>query len=218
MNGKNIRAALSAALSITALAGLATTIGTGQAQADGCTAVQVISARGTGEPLGFAPQLGTVVGNPVYNAINKKLTASSSPYRVDYPASATQLNSISLGNTDLVNHIIEQATSCPNQSFVLVGYSQGAFVVENSLGVPTYTSWGSKIIPGWVEPKIKAVLLFGNPIGANGGRVTGTYAARTLDICHDGDPVCDPNGNNVNQHTNYGQDAGRAAQFAVDRL
>ena len=70
---------------------------------------------------------------------------------------------------------------------MLVGYSQGANVVDNSIGV---SSDGAVVggpivatIPAEPAPRIAAVLLFGNPIRAIGRQVTGPYQSRTKDYC-----------------------------------
>ena len=116
---------------------------------------------------------------------------------MNYPADLS-LTSAAQGNADLVNHVKSQAAACPNQRFVLVGYSQGANVVDNSIGISSAGAVvGSPIvatIPAALEPKVAAVLLFGNPIRAIGKSVTGTYQSRTIDFCAKGDPVCESGG------------------------
>ncbi|WP_256666829.1 cutinase family protein [Nocardia cyriacigeorgica] len=208
----------------TALTGLTVGGGAGSATAATCSEVQVVVARGTGEPGGAWSKyhLGTVVGNPVYNAIDAALTRTTTAYRVDYPATTNQPMSVQAGNRDLVDHVVAQAASCPDQKFVLVGYSQGANVVANSLGI---SSEGAKVggpivatLPASVQPRIAALLLFGNPIRGIGKAITGPYAERTYDVCNDDDPVCDPDGTNWNVHLRYTRFADEAAAFAVDRV
>jgi cutinase len=182
-----------------------------------CTDIDVVSARGTGEP----GSLGIIVGNPVYSALRSEIRGQSlTSYAVDYPADVSP-GSASEGNADLVEHVRSQAASCPNQKFILVGYSQGANVVDNSIGISSDgAAVGGPIvaqIPASVEPRVAAVLLFGNPIRAIGRSVTGTYAVRTLDICAQGDPVCG-GGANILAHLSYGDNAEQAAEFAADRV
>ncbi|RBO94191.1 cutinase family protein [Nocardia puris] len=220
--GEAARTALAAALATAALNGTAVTASTAQA-APACSDIHVVAARGTNEMGGFLSRykLGTVVGNPVYAAIDDKLNVRTDAYRVEYPASLNQPASVQAGNRDLVDHVVDQAAACPDQKFVLVGYSQGANVVVNSLGI---SSEGAKVggpivatLPASVEPRIAAVLLFGNPIRELGKRVTGTYAERTFDVCNDNDPVCDPRGSNWNVHLQYKRHAGDAANFVAAR-
>jgi cutinase len=206
-----------AALSLAGGAGLAT-LSAPTASAAACTDIDVVAARGTFEP----GTLGLIVGDPVYSALRKKLTGKTvSSYAVNYPANLS-LTSAAQGNADLVNHVKSQAAACPNQRFVLVGYSQGANVVDNSLGI---SSAGAVVggpivatIPAALEPRVAAVLLFGNPIRALGKSVTGTYQSRTFDVCAKGDPICESGGGDVGAHLGYTSDADAAASFAAGKV
>jgi cutinase len=190
----------------------------GPTAAAACTDIDVPVARGTGEP----GTLGLIVGDPVYRALQRRITGrTTSAYRVNYPASLAP-GSASQGNADLVQHVTRQAAACPNQRFILVGYSQGANVVDNSIGISSQGALvGGPIvatIPASLQPRIAAILLFGNPIRAIGRSVTGPYASRTLDLCAAGDPVCQPGGTNVLAHLSYTLNADQAAAFAASRV
>lgn len=206
-----------AALSLAGGAGLAT-LSAPTASAATCSDIDVVAARGTFEP----GTLGVIVGDPVYSALQKKLTGKNlSSYAVDYPADLS-LTSAAQGNADLVNHVNAQAAACLNQRFILVGYSQGANVVDNSIGISSDGAVvGSPIvatIPAALEPRVAAVLLFGNPIRALGKSVTGTYQSRTIDYCAKGDPVCENGGDDVLAHLGYTADADAAAAFAAGKV
>ena len=183
-----------------------------------CTDVDVVVARGTGEP----GQLGLIVGDPVFSAIQRRLSGTSATgSRVEYPASVSP-SSPTDGNRALVAHVTSQAQACPSQRFILVGYSQGANVVGNSLGI---SSQGAAVggpvvatIPASIEPRVAAVLVFGYPLRKLGRGITGTYAQRTLDICAPLDIVCSPLGTSTLAHLSYGNNATQAATFAVARL
>jgi cutinase len=206
-----------AALSLVGGAGLAT-LSTSTATAATCADIDVVAARGTFEP----GTLGLIVGDPVYSALQKKLPGKNlSSYKVNYPADLS-LTSAAQGNADLVDHVKSQAVACPNQRFVLVGYSQGANVVDNSIGISSDGAVvGSPIvatIPAALEPRVAAVLLFGNPIRALGKSVTGTYQSRTIDFCAKGDPICESGGGDVLAHLGYTADADAAAGFAAGKV
>ncbi|MEV6877681.1 cutinase family protein [Amycolatopsis sp. NPDC051128] len=210
---------LSAAATVgLALAGL-TVAAAPAASAAPCTDIDMPVARGTGEPGG----LGLIVGDPVYQAVQNRLRPRSvSSYAVNYPADLNQPTSVQRGNTDLVNHVRAQAAACPQQRFVLVGYSQGANVVDNSIGI---SSAGAVVggpivatIPADLAPRIAAILLFGNPIRSIGRQVTGTYQSRTKDYCALGDPVCQPFGGNILAHLSYGGNASDAAAFVAGKV
>ncbi|WP_043668815.1 cutinase family protein [Streptomyces xylophagus] len=206
-----------AALSLAGGAGLAT-LTSPTASAATCSDLDVVAARGTFEP----GTLGAIVGDPVFSALQQKITGKSlSSYAVNYPADLS-LTSAATGNADVVNHVNAQAAACPNQRFILVGYSQGANVVDNSIGISSDGAVvGSPIvatIPAAVEPKVAAVLLFGNPIRALGKSVTGTYQSRTSDFCANGDPICQNGGTDVLAHLGYTADADAAATFAAGKV
>jgi cutinase len=206
-----------AALSLAGGAGLAT-LSAPAASAATCADLDVVAARGTFEP----GTLGLIVGDPVFSALQQKITGKTlSSYAVNYPADLS-LTSAATGNLDVVNHVNAQAAACPNQRFILVGYSQGANVVDNSIGISSDGAVvGSPIvatIPAAVEPKVAAVLLFGNPIRALGKSVTGTYQSRTIDFCASGDPICQGGGTDVLAHLGYTSDAGAAATFAAGKI
>jgi cutinase len=210
-----VRLSVAAAV-LAAGGGLAVVTASGASAA--CSDIDVVSARGTFEP----GNRGMIVGDPVVSALEKKLSGKSvTGYRVDYPADLSP-TSAAQGNTDLVNHVKSQAASCPNQRFILVGYSQGANVVDNSIGVSSAgVLVGSPIvatIPDAIEPKVAAVLLFGNPIRAQGKSVTGAYQDRTHDICADKDPVCVNGGTDVGAHLSYMKNADEAATFAAGKV
>jgi cutinase len=206
-----------AALSLVGGAGLAT-LTSPTASAATCSDIDVVAARGTFEP----GTLGLIVGDPVFSALQQKITGKSlSSYAVNYPADLS-LTSAAQGNADAVNHVNAQAAACPDQRFILVGYSQGANVIDNSIGISSDGAVvGSPIVatlPAAVEPKVAAILLFGNPIRALGKSVTGTYQSRTIDFCADGDPICQNGGTDVGAHLGYTADADAAATFAAGRI
>lgn len=206
-----------AVLSLAGGAGLAT-LTAPTASAAPCSDIDVVAARGTFEP----GTLGLIVGDPVYSALQRKITGKSlSSYKVNYPADLSP-TSAAQGNSDLVNHVTSQAASCPNQRFILVGYSQGANVVDNSIGISSAGAVvGSPIVatlPAALEPKVAAILLFGNPIRAIGKSVTGTYQSRTIDFCAEGDPVCEAGGGDTLAHLGYTADADAAATFAAGKV
>jgi cutinase len=208
---------VAALLGTAALAAAGLTVVTAAPAQAACADIDVVVARGTGEP----GVLGIIVGDPVFFALTRAITDQTlSSYRVDYPADLSPTSPLE-GNLDAVEHVTQQAAACPSQRFILVGYSQGANVMDNSIGISSAGALvGGPIvatIPASVEPRVAAVLLFGNPIRDIGRSVTGTYAARTLDICAAGDPVCS-DGINVLAHLSYTADAGRAAQFAAARV
>ncbi|WP_375425915.1 cutinase family protein [uncultured Friedmanniella sp.] len=194
-----------------ALVGLAVT--STSASAATCSDVDISFARGTGESAG----LGTV-GRPFVTSLTSDLSGRTvSSYAVDYAANSSQ-SSAGPGATDLTNHVTSLAASCPNTQFVLGGYSQGATVVDIALGIRTGTSTGTAI-PTSLAPRVKAVVVFGNPLGLQRQTIATAstlYGPKSRDYCNTGDPVCG-NGSNVAAHLQYASNGSTTAgaQFAA---
>lgn len=99
--------------------------------------------------------MGAGVGDPLLSAVDA-LVSGATGYRVNYPALLT-LESVSEGIADVVSHVQSQSAKCPDQKLVLVGYSQGGFVI---LGA-------SKQIDSKYFSRIVAVTQFGDPGNRN---------------------------------------------------
>lgn len=131
-------------------------------------------------------------------------------YDTVYPASSN-LTGAFLGAEDIERYVTAGVDLCPMQKYALMGYSQGASVVNIALGNIIKTN------PAAVQA-IKAVVNIGNPghvpnaianVDQNGGNTTraglGWYYLggagaipniyylddKVLDICYQGDTVCD---------------------------
>jgi cutinase len=202
-----------------AAASLASVLGAAPpAAAAPCSDVELVVARGTSEP----GTLGIIVGDNVFAETQRALPGRTvTAHAVDYPANF-DATSPSRGVVATVSHVTEQAAACPNQKFVLVGYSQGASVIDGAVGVDTTGTINGgpppAVIPASVEPRIAAVTLFGNPITAVGRTVPPNYLSRTRDFCQDGDPACEANGSNILAHLLYFLDAPEAARFIAGKV
>jgi cutinase len=191
-----------------------------QASAASCSDVELVVARGTYEP----GTLGVIVGDPVLSDAKSKLPGKTvTGYPVNYPANA-DADSERKGNLDVVAHITQQAAACPATKFVLVGYSQGAEVVDHSVGTDT-TGIGpnggappAAVIPAALSGRIAATLTFGNPITAKGKAIPAPYVSNYKDFCRDGDPVCNANGTTILAHLFYFLDAGTAGTFIAAKV
>ena len=167
-----------------------------------CSDVRLLVARGTGEP----GELGFVVGDPLFAALQGQLGAQLSGAPVDYPASSITADGIRQGVEDVTSQLAAQVEDCADQQFALAGYSQGAIVITEAL---------LELSPDAAE-RVAAVVLFGNPVRAAG---TGQFSGRTLDICATGDTICGGAGNgNGTGHLSYGSDVEDAAAFVVEQL
>ncbi|WP_405136888.1 cutinase family protein [Nocardia sp. NBC_01388] len=183
-----------------------------RAHADACTDVDVVVARGTGEP-GW---LGDAVGDPLYGMLQNRLPVSTNAYSVNYPADYSF--DLGAGSADLVGHLAAQAAACPAQQFILVGYSQGAAVVHAALGTGAVSWYPGRVqLPGDLGDRVAAVLLFGDPMRAIGWNVPGPFMSRTGDWCTGGDPICGA-GVDANAHVAYGSSFVGAVNFAANHV
>ncbi|MGW4770385.1 cutinase family protein [Nocardia sp. NPDC004278] len=184
------------------------------AAAQSCAAVDLVVARGTQEP-GY---LGTFVGDRLYAAMRAVLPMSVQAYPVNYPANPTDLSSVSTGSADLVAHVADQAAACPNEEFILAGYSLGAGVVHAALGTGIVAGLPGVVqLPGDLVGRVAVVLLFGDPLRLLGSSVPDQYLNRTADFCVAGDPVCG-GGVDPTAHARYEDFIGAAVGFSAAHL
>ncbi len=205
------------------------------ASADPCSDVEVIFARGTGEPPGVGG-----VGQAFIDALRADAGAKSvSVYPVNYAASSDFNDTMAFAQTvvdgirDAGAHVQSTAAACPNTRIVLGGYSQGAAVAgfvtsaEVPPGVPA--AFVPQPLPVEVADHVAAVALFGKPseawtsqYGAPAITIGPAYAAKTVQLCAQGDTICDgtPGGGPSFAHALYPVNGmvGEAATFAAGRL
>jgi cutinase len=185
-----------------------------QAAAQPCSDVEVVFARGTNEPPGIG-----MVGQAFVDALSSQVDGRSvGVYAVNYPASDNYLSSAANGSDDARAHIEDLVTGCPSTKMVLGGYSQGAAV----------TDLATAAMPLQIADRVAAVALFGTPSSAFSSMLAGgeplptttpAYAAKTIDLCMDGDPICSP-GANMLAHVSYVQSGmtDQAASFAATKI
>ncbi|WP_329409845.1 cutinase family protein [Nocardia vinacea] len=181
------------------------------AAAQSCAAVDLVVARGAQEP-GY---LGTFVGDPLYDAMRQALPVSVHAYSVNYSANLTD---VSAGSADLVAHVAYLAAACPDEQFILAGYSLGAGVVHAALGTGIFTGLPGVVqLPGDLVDRVAVVLLFGDPLRSIGWSVPDQYSDRAAEFCAAGDPVCGA-GTDPGAHARYGDFIGAAVGFSAAHL
>ena len=182
-----------------------------------CPDVEVVFARGTGEPAG-AGRVGDAFADSLRPLVNGKSVAL---YAVDYPASYDFLRAMD-GVNDAAAFIVSTAQSCPQTKLVLGGYSQGAAVVDVLAATGRPILGFTSPLPDTVADHVAAVVVFGNPSNRIGEPLTALsplYGTKALDLCNGADPVCS-DGNDRPAHSLY-VEAGlvsQAAQFVADRV
>lgn len=181
-----------------------------------CSDIEVVFARGTGEPPGIG-----VVGQSFVDSLRAQVGGRSvGVYAVNYPATYDFLAAAD-GANDASAHIQGTVADCPDTRIVLGGYSQGAAVIDVITAVPFPAIGFNMPMPAEVADHVAAVAVFGNPSAKLGAPLTLSplYGPKAIDLCNAGDPVCS-NGNDVAAHSDYvaAGFTSQAAAFAAGRL
>jgi cutinase len=202
------------------------------ASADPCPDVEVVFARGSGEPPGIGS-----VGGPFVDALRSQIGSRLlGVYPVNYQASTDFSNptfpmTVIDGIRDASSHIESMAANCPKTREVLGGYSQGAAVAGyvTSAAVPPGVPAGAvpPPMPPDIANHVAAVTLFGTPsaqflqqYGAPLITVGPLYQPKTLELCADGDGICGSAGSPGVAHALYAVNGmtGQAAGYAASHL
>jgi cutinase len=187
------------------------------ASADACPSIQVVFARGTGEPPGMG-RVGQAFVDALRQAVGGRSVAG---YGVNYPASYDFMRATE-GANDASAFVQNIAATCPNTKIVLGGYSQGAAVID-LITAPSRAFFGfAEPMPPDIATHVAAVAVFGNPSNRVGGplsAISPLYGDRTIDLCNGGDPVCS-DGDDAGAHRVYVEDGivSRATAFVAPRL
>ncbi|GAB7141576.1 cutinase family protein [Mycobacterium riyadhense] len=196
------------------------------ASAEPCPDVEVVFARGTGEPPGVGP-----TGQAFIDSLRPRIGARSlGVYPVNYPASEEWATGVD-GIRDAGAHVVSMAGSCPKTQMVLGGYSQGAAVMGfvTSAAVPDGVDPATvpKPLAPEVAEHVSSVVLFGMPnvramefLGQPPVAIGPMYQAKTIKVCAAEDPVCSQ-GMNFAAHNAYADDGAmidQGAAFAANSL
>ncbi|MET7718011.1 cutinase family protein [Streptomyces sp. NPDC005407] len=147
-----------------------------------CEDVAIVYVRGFNEP---DKDLGKWAFDPLVKKLRPPFNVKT--VTVDWPALPGR-GSLDVGNKNLVDYLEMEHQRSPDVCFVLVGYSLGADVIQDSLGA------GPHVVSAGVGLQIRGIELFGNPYRKfNSERSTPPeYRGRTVDTCNANDLLCDP--------------------------
>lgn len=207
------------AFALVAGIGLEQPVGTPSAVADPCSDIEVVFARGLGDPPGPGP-LGAAFADSLRSKVGSR---SVGVYGVNYAADINFLR-VADGVADATNHVRWLASNCPGTRVVLGGFSEGAAVVDILAGatvpglnaVPALGAipYVGDVLPalGSAAPlsadladRVAAIAVFGNPLVKVSGPLnsqSAVYGPRTIDLCYPGDPICSEGGN-MSLHHQY---------------
>jgi cutinase len=182
MNARSIRLVSAGVLAAGLMLAPATLIPTAKAS---CSPIEVVFARGRQESPGPG-----IVGNAFVSALRSKVNRNVSLYAVRYPADTE----VDIGANDMSAHVQNTINGCPDTRIVLGGYSLGAAVTDVVIAAPISAFGFNNPLPPGADQHIAAVALFGNGSNWVGpiANLNGTYADRTIDLCHGADPICSP--------------------------
>ncbi|KAI0385872.1 carbohydrate esterase family 5 protein [Hypomontagnella monticulosa] len=205
-----------------------------KARQQNCPSIHIFGARETTAPPGFG-SASTVV-NLVQQA-NDGATSES----IVYPAAGGNVYaaSVAAGVAAVANQTNIFNQMCPESKIVMVGYSQGAQIVDDAFcGGPdgfSLNTTRATVSPG-VSQMVAAIILMGNPRHVDGlpfnvGNATASgFAARPVEFqcpafeniiqayCDAEDPFC-AKGNSTATHQGYGREYGQEAlQFVQGKL
>jgi cutinase len=212
------------AVAVLSAALLLVPVGGSVASAERCPDVEVVFARGTAEPPGVGR-----IGQQFVDALRWRVEPRSfEAYPVNFAALPEFASTVD-GVNDASNHIRQTAASCPDTEMVLGGYSRGAALIGYATAPAAPEGYAGVIepLPPEVATHIAAVVLLGkssaqflNSVGAPPPpAISADYAAKTIDLCALGDPICSP-GDDEAAHAAYatnGMDL-QAADFAAERI
>ncbi|CAE6433292.1 unnamed protein product [Rhizoctonia solani] len=178
-------------------------------QSSSCSAVQLVHAAGTGETgLG-------IVGAPLARALATQISGTTS-YAVPYSTIAEYAATVQAGASMTAQYLTSQSARCPDQKFVLSGYSKGAMVMHSTK------------LDDSVKSKVISVLVFGDPLrsartaawpidspSVNTAPRAGGDNQNVASFCNSGDMFCNPPGT-IFPHLAYATDGSIdvAAKFA----
>ncbi|KAI8954113.1 carbohydrate esterase family 5 protein [Xylaria longipes] len=210
----------------------AATVGVGRRE--GCSSLHIFGARETTAPPGF----GTAA--TVVSLIQRSYPGASAE-SIIYPAVGGNMYaaSVAVGVRAVAAQTSSYFQKCPNTTLVMVGYSQGAQIVDDAFcGGPDGFSLNTtrESVSAGVSRMVAAIILMGNPrhvpgrAGNIGNATVGGFAARPFgyqcpafaaiirSYCDEADPFC-AKGDSSTTHQGYGQVYGQdALEFATQKL
>ncbi|HEX5252271.1 MAG TPA: cutinase family protein [Mycobacterium sp.] len=216
MRHRRYGAACAASIAVASLLALAVTTLPVPAASAECPGAEVVFARGREEPAGVG-----YVGAAFVNALRAKVRMPVGAYGVNYPADVSPAK----GANDMSAHVQQMARSCPGTREILGGYSLGAVSADLVVAVTQPAFGFTNPLPAVLDQQVAAVALFGNGTRKVLGPVpdfSPAFAAKTIDVCANGDPICSAGGLNWPSHLQPSYiDSGlvdQAAGFVAARL
>ncbi|KAK6828543.1 hypothetical protein PG987_011884 [Apiospora arundinis] len=224
-----------AAAAVTGARDVTTSSSQHQARVIECPKIRVFGARETLQPQGFGTTKSVV--DSILGAHNGSATAEDIIYPAAGKSNAEYEASAKAGVEAVVRQTKSFADMCPQAKIVMVGYSQGAQIMDDALCGGSSAAGGNTQAPrvaDMLDSRIAAVIMMGNPRHADGlsynvgtaqadgfaarpqGFECPAFAARIQSYCDSDDPFC-AKGNDTEAHQAYGQRYGQEALKFVQK-
>ncbi|OTA86722.1 carbohydrate esterase family 5 protein [Hypoxylon sp. CO27-5] len=221
-------------ITLTSIVAAASVTGASHVPRQNCPNIHIFGARETTAPPGFG-SAATVVD--LVQQANNGATSES----IVYPAAGGNVYaaSVTAGVAAVANQTNTFNQMCPESKIVMVGYSQGAQIIDDAFcGGPDGSSLNTTraSVSSGVSNMVAAIILMGDPRHVDGlpynvGNATaGGFAARPVGFrcpafeniiqsyCDAEDPFC-AKGNSTATHQGYGREYGEAAlEFVQSKL
>ncbi|OTA64796.1 carbohydrate esterase family 5 protein [Hypoxylon sp. EC38] len=221
-------------ITLTSAIAAASVTGASNTPRQNCPSIHIFGARETTAPPGFG-SASTVVD--LVQQANNGATSES----IVYPAAGGNVYaaSVTAGVAAVANQTSTFNQMCPESKIVMVGYSQGAQIIDDAFcGGPDGSSLNTTraSVSSGVSNMVAAIILMGDPRHVDGlpynvGNATaGGFAARPVGFrcpafeniiqsyCDAEDPFC-AKGNSTATHQGYGREYGEAAlEFVQSKL
>ncbi|MCA4133050.1 fibronectin type III domain-containing protein [Arthrobacter sp. M4] len=183
-----------------------------------CRDVLIMGVAGSGQS-GFGREVQIAVDELSLNISSKKTVRSMA---LNYPAASIDVlkddlaialllqspwnyfASVGDGTVSLINHLSDEALRCPDEKWVLVGYSQGALVINQTSSFLSSWAWRISGVIMIADPARTATSgrpNYGNAQPGNGITValpaypaahySSALSGLTVDVCNEVDVVCD---------------------------
>ncbi|KAG8751674.1 hypothetical protein FRC12_012314 [Ceratobasidium sp. 428] len=163
-----------------------------------------------------------IVGGPLEEDFTSTIPGTTA-HVIDYDTRPEYAATVAEGARKTEQYITDQAARCPNQRFILSGYSKGAMVIHR-------TNPNAAL-----KTKIFTIAVFGDPNRKSGSPLSwpinspsvnksprdgSTPAQNIVSFCNSGDEFCDHMGSALQPHLQYGKDGSTAitAKFVKKKL
>ncbi|QRV98400.1 cutinase [Ceratobasidium sp. AG-Ba] len=181
-----------------------------------CSSLHFVFLPGTFE-VGFG-----IVGTPLKYGLTSEIPGITS-YSIPYNRSRYYEETLTEGANMTVDHIASQAATCPDQRFILGGFSKGASVMHR-VDLPNELKSKVLAINIFGDPDVKSAPSIVNnwpiesPVINNSPRNRTDASQNVISFCNRGDYTCYPGGDDFIPHILYPLDGSILTAVQFDKM